>query len=169
MWRIRGEKSCATRRGGVPDVECRVGKGSDDGDGGVWNEFEGRKSRGKSTHWAEQPICVEHCRRGREETSLERNRGAPNQSWGWDWGGPIQEEERWEKSQYGVLNDRSPNPEWGAPMGIEERLLLRGCTIGGGGMNQPTMCNWWVQWLLQQYNLSLWKGKFYLEIHLGKT
>jgi len=32
----------------VPDVECRVGKESDDGDGRVRNEIEGRKSRPKS-------------------------------------------------------------------------------------------------------------------------
>jgi len=34
-------------------VECRVGKGSDDGDGGVRNEIEGRKSRSRSAYPAE--------------------------------------------------------------------------------------------------------------------
>ena len=32
----------------MPDVECRVGKGSADGDGGAQNEIEGRKARPRS-------------------------------------------------------------------------------------------------------------------------
>jgi len=40
-----GEKRCATRIGGVSDM---VGKGSADGDGGVQNGLEGRKSRPRS-------------------------------------------------------------------------------------------------------------------------
>jgi len=47
-------------------MECRVGKGSDDGDGGVRNEIEGRKSRTRSADPAEQPIHEEHRRKGRE-------------------------------------------------------------------------------------------------------
>jgi hypothetical protein len=42
-------------------VECRVGKGSDDGDGEVQNEIGGRKSRPLSTYQVEQPIYDEHC------------------------------------------------------------------------------------------------------------
>jgi len=42
---------CATRKEGVPDVECRVGNGSDNGDGGVWNEIVRRKSRPRSAHY----------------------------------------------------------------------------------------------------------------------
>jgi len=33
----------------VPDMACRVVKGSADGDGGARNEIEGHKSRPKST------------------------------------------------------------------------------------------------------------------------
>jgi len=50
------EKRCAPRKGGVPDVDCRVGKGSDEGDGEVRNEIEGRKSRPRSAYPAEHPI-----------------------------------------------------------------------------------------------------------------
>jgi hypothetical protein len=48
-------------------VECRVGKGSDDGDGGVRNEIGGRKSRPMSAYPAEQPIYPEHRRKGGRE------------------------------------------------------------------------------------------------------
>jgi hypothetical protein len=44
------DKRCAARKGGLPDVECRVGKGSGDGDGGVHNEIEGCKSRSRSSN-----------------------------------------------------------------------------------------------------------------------
>jgi hypothetical protein len=54
----------ATRKRGVPDVECRVGKGSDDGDGEVWNEIEGGKSRPRSAYPAEQPSYSHHRRKG---------------------------------------------------------------------------------------------------------
>jgi len=76
-WRLKsnmmnlGEKRCATRKGGVPDVECRVGKRSDDGDGGVRNEIGGRKSKPRSAYPAEQPIHAEHHRKRREVESLE--------------------------------------------------------------------------------------------------
>jgi len=36
--------------GGVPDVVCKVGKGSADGDVGVWNEIEGCKARPRSAN-----------------------------------------------------------------------------------------------------------------------
>jgi hypothetical protein len=36
---------CATRKEGLPDVECRVGKGSADVDRGVRNVTEGSKTR----------------------------------------------------------------------------------------------------------------------------
>jgi len=45
-------------------VECRVGKGSDDGDGGVRNEIVRGKSRPRSTYPAEQPIYAEHRQTG---------------------------------------------------------------------------------------------------------
>ena len=48
-------------------MECRVGKGSDDGDGGVWNEIEGRQSRPRSAYPVEQPIYSEHRRKGERE------------------------------------------------------------------------------------------------------
>jgi len=48
-------------------VESRVGKGSDDGDGGVQNEIGGRKSRPTSAYPAEQPIYAEHRRKGGRE------------------------------------------------------------------------------------------------------
>ena len=38
-----GKTRCTTRKGGVPDVEFEVGKGSADGDGGAQNEIKGRK------------------------------------------------------------------------------------------------------------------------------
>ena len=41
---IRGETRCATRKGGVPDVEFKVGKGSADVDGGAGNVTEGSKA-----------------------------------------------------------------------------------------------------------------------------
>jgi hypothetical protein len=56
IWWIHREKRCATRNGWVPDVECRVGKGSDDSDGRVRNEIGGRNSRPRSAYPAEQPI-----------------------------------------------------------------------------------------------------------------
>ena len=62
----------------MPDVECRVGKGSDDGDGGARNETVGGKSMPRSAYPAELPIHAEQCRKGREVKSLERNRGTPN-------------------------------------------------------------------------------------------
>jgi len=45
-------------------VECRVGKRSDDGDRGVWNEFVGSKSRPRSAYPVEQLIYAEHHRKG---------------------------------------------------------------------------------------------------------
>ena len=48
-------------------MECRVGKGSDDGDGGVRNEIGGRKSRPRSGYPAEQPMYAEHRRKGGRE------------------------------------------------------------------------------------------------------
>jgi len=51
-------------KGGVPDEECRVGKGRDDGDGGVWDEIVGRKSRPGGAIPAEQPIYAEHLQKG---------------------------------------------------------------------------------------------------------
>ena len=48
-------------------MESRVGKGSDDGDGGVRNEIGGRKSRPTSAYPAEQPIYAEHRRKGGRE------------------------------------------------------------------------------------------------------
>jgi hypothetical protein len=51
----------------VPDVECRVGKRSDDGDGGVRNEIGWRKSRPRSAYPAEQPIYAEHRQKGGRE------------------------------------------------------------------------------------------------------
>jgi len=45
-----GDKRCAARKGAVPEVECRVGKGSVDGDGEVRNEIEGCKSRPQSSN-----------------------------------------------------------------------------------------------------------------------
>jgi hypothetical protein len=50
-------------KGGVPDVECKVGRGSDDGDEGVRNEIGGRKSRPRITYPPEQPINAEHHRK----------------------------------------------------------------------------------------------------------
>jgi len=52
----------ATGTGGVPDVECRVGEGRVDGDGGVRNEIVGQKYRPRSARPAEQPIHAEHHR-----------------------------------------------------------------------------------------------------------
>jgi len=43
-----GKTRCTTRKGGVPDVEFDVGKGSADGDGGAQNEIEGQKSTQRS-------------------------------------------------------------------------------------------------------------------------
>ena len=85
-------------------MECRVGKGSDDGDGGVRNEIEGLKSWPRSTYPAEQLIHVEHRWKGSEVKSLESNRGAPNRGQGGDRGAPILEEERQQKRQNGELN-----------------------------------------------------------------
>jgi hypothetical protein len=51
----------------VSDVECRVGKGSDDGDGGVQNEIERRKYSPRRAYPAEEPICAEHRRKGERE------------------------------------------------------------------------------------------------------
>ena len=65
------EKRCATRKAAVPDVECGVCKGSDDGEGGARNEIEGHKSRLRSAYPAEQPIHAEHRRKRREFNSLE--------------------------------------------------------------------------------------------------
>ena len=45
---IRGKTRCAIRKGGVPDLEFEVGRGSADGDGGAETEIEGRKSRPRS-------------------------------------------------------------------------------------------------------------------------
>jgi hypothetical protein len=45
-------------------VECRVRKGSDDGDGEVRNEIEGRKYGPRSAFPAEQPMYGEHRRKG---------------------------------------------------------------------------------------------------------
>jgi hypothetical protein len=56
------DKRCTARKGGLPDVECRVGKGSGDGDGGVHNEIEECKSRSRSSNPAQQPIYTEHRR-----------------------------------------------------------------------------------------------------------
>jgi len=108
---------------GVPDVESRVGKGSDDGDGGVWNELEGCKSRARRTYQAEQPIHAEHRRNAREEKILECKWGPPNQGLGCDRGAPTLEEERRPKQQYRVLNVQDGISEWGVPMEIEQRLL----------------------------------------------
>jgi len=45
IWWIWWKERCATRKGGVPDVECRVGKGSADVDWGAQNVIDGSKSR----------------------------------------------------------------------------------------------------------------------------
>jgi len=45
IWR---KKRCATRIGGVPDVECRVGQGSGDVDGGARNVIEGSEAGPRS-------------------------------------------------------------------------------------------------------------------------
>jgi len=45
-------------------VVCRVGKGNDDGDGGVQNGICGRKFRPRSAYPAEQPIYAEHRPKG---------------------------------------------------------------------------------------------------------
>jgi hypothetical protein len=47
---FRGKNRRAIREGGVSDVVCEVGKGSGDGDRGVRNEIEGRKSRPRSAN-----------------------------------------------------------------------------------------------------------------------
>jgi hypothetical protein len=97
IWWIGGEKRCATRKGWVPDMKCRVGKGSDDCDGGVRNEIEGHISRPRSTYPAEEPFHAERHQQGREVNSLEWNRGTPNRGRGGDGGVPIAEEERQQK------------------------------------------------------------------------
>jgi len=165
IWLIWGKKRCATRKRGVPDAECRVGQGSADGDGGARIEIEGHKSGPKSAdkvqgapilakelRWglrsacpAEQPIHVAQRQTRREVKSLECN-------WRQDWGAPSLEEECRQRRWYGAVNEtskwqsilRSGDGDWGAPIIAEEHHLG-----GGGGMKQPTMCNWWVQWLLQ--------------------
>jgi len=149
IWWIRREKTCATRIGVVPDVECRVGKGSDDGDGGAQNEIEGHKSRPRSTYPVQQPIHAGHRRKEREVKGVEWDGGAPNRGRGGDSGAPIPEEVHQQRGQYGVLKEtwkhqsrlRSADGDWLAPIIAEEH--------DWGGMKQPTMCNWWVQWLLQ--------------------
>ena len=62
--RICWQKRCATRKGGVPDVKCRVGKRSADGDGGVQNEIGGRKLMPWYASPMELPIYTEHHRKG---------------------------------------------------------------------------------------------------------
>jgi len=62
--------------------------------------------------------------KGRVVKSLEWNRGAPHRGRGEDWGAPILEEEcRQECSMERWMDYRSPNPDCGVPMGIEECLL----------------------------------------------
>jgi hypothetical protein len=51
-------------KGGEPDVERKVCKASDDGDGGVRNEIGGRRSRPRSPYPPERPIKAEHRRTG---------------------------------------------------------------------------------------------------------
>jgi len=51
IWWIRRKKRCATSRWGVPDVECRVSKGSADVDGGGRNVIEGSKA---GPRWADR-------------------------------------------------------------------------------------------------------------------
>jgi len=59
---------CATRKGGVPDEECRVGKGSDDGDGGVRNKIEGANPGQRAPFQRSSPSMLSIAKRkiGRE-------------------------------------------------------------------------------------------------------
>ena len=116
---IRRKKRCATRTGGVPDVECRVGKGNAEVDGGVRNVIERAMPGQGAPMGAEEclssgaGIYAEHCRKGREVKSVEWNRGTPDQGQSGDWG---------------VLNEISKRQSWlrsddrdsGAPILAEE-------------------------------------------------
>lgn len=66
-----GRKRHATRKGGAPDMVCTMGKGSNDCDGGAWNEIEGGNSRPRSTYPAEQPIHAAHCQQGMEVNCMK--------------------------------------------------------------------------------------------------
>jgi len=127
LW-IWGEKRCATRKGAVTDVQCRVGKRSDDGDRGVRNEIGGHRSRPRSADPAEQPIHAEHHQKGREVQSVEWNREASNWGRGQDSRVSIHEEEHWQQTQNGALNEilqcqfiqRSADADRGAPIIAEQ-------------------------------------------------
>jgi len=166
-------------------MSCEVVKGSADGDA-EWNwgaqiQAKDRRWGLRSAYAAEQPIHAEQRQKGREVKSLEWNRGAPNRGWGGDWGAPIVEEERGQKRQYGVRNEISQHQsrQRRAEEIEEGRWGLRSPYYSGqaplGGVrvlwSSPpcVIWIWWVQWLRQKCNLSPWKGKIYLDIHLENT
>jgi len=97
-----------------------------------------------SANPAEQPIHAEQCWKGREVISLKWKRGNPIWGRGGDWGAPILEEERRDKTQCGALNEiskhqsslRSADGDWGVPIIAEVHHWGE-----GGGWSSPTMCN----------------------------
>jgi len=159
---------------------CRmILRGANPGQGAPTGIEERRRGL-RTAYAAEQPMHAKQRRTRREVKSLEWNRGAPNRGWGGDWGGPILEEERRQKRKYGALNEISKHQfTLRRAEGIEEcRRGLRSAyysgraPLGGGGYEAAPPCAiwiWWVQWLRQKCNLSPWKGKIYLDIHLEKT
>ena len=109
---IRRKRRFANRNGGVPDVECRVGKGSADVDRGARNVIKERLSSGAAIH-------AEHHPTGREVRVQNEIQALLIEVGEWI-------EERW-------LRYQSANPYWRAPTWIEERLFFRSSTNGEGG------------------------------------
>jgi len=140
--------------------------------GGDWGAPILEEERGqKRQYGALNGISKHQSRLRRAEGIKERWRGL--RSADGDWGVPTGIEE----CRRGL---RSADGDWGVPTGIEERRRgLRSAyrsgrapLEGGGGYETASSCAiwiWWVQWLRQKCNLSPWKGKIYLDIHLEKT
>jgi len=109
-----------------------------------WNWGEQRQAKKRrrglrSAYPAEQPIHANQRQKGREERSLELNRGASDRGRGGGWWAPILVEKSRQGRQYGALNHlskrqcrlRSANRDWGAPLLAEKHHR------GGGVWSSP--------------------------------
>ena len=166
---IRGIKRCAWWGVRGAKGECWWWSRSAERNWGEQFQAKERRWGLRSTYPAEQPIHAEQRQNGWDAKSMEWNWGAPNGVWGGDWGAPILEEERahkgsmerWMKYRitspdWGVriLSEehqwalRSADGAWGTQRGIDQQLLYRRRTLGGGTFvwGSPTICNWWVEW-----------------------